>query len=287
MPRNLANDLMEYGNWSGRGYSAGTNTAGQPNRYLTPEEETLRGVDAFDNCVAKPHDLNEYRSERLLRQHLGQIAEMAAVINADLDPARPYPAYATELIYGGEDELNYPGVGAAVASREGEPRFVSYAALKDLADANNLSADGRREFANALFHYFSHVERSNLQFAVDIHSNPPTLREDATGAFAALIGAAHIFLMEAARAEAMQRRIAAENAAIFDPENAGLADYLNENFAFGSDMNDGDNPFNFRPGATRAQLLEGDGHALRKRYAALRDRHLGLVPAEGEGDFGA
>lgn len=76
------NAILKYGNWSGPGWSNGDGYAG---RRLTDVEKFGVGVDAYDNYVAKAHDLNEITGEENLRANLSDLGfgELTRVNDVD------------------------------------------------------------------------------------------------------------------------------------------------------------------------------------------------------------
>ena len=167
-------ELLRYGNWSGPGWSNGTNYGG---RVLTDAELRTPGIDPYDNYVAKAHDLNEFFAAERLRETLARLSSKFR----DLLKRHANNDFVVPLVY------------AAVPGLSSQPRFVDMlhyvpaapAAIKDRA-------------AEAFYSYFNHVMRSNLQFAIDyIHNevnlrNPRALRMNLQ-----LLGGSHFFLNEA------------------------------------------------------------------------------------------
>ncbi|MEO0622244.1 MAG: hypothetical protein AAFU49_00065 [Pseudomonadota bacterium] len=232
LARNL---ILQYGNWSGPGWSNGT---GYPGRRLTDAEKFGVGVDSYDSYVAKAHDLNEILGEENLRSNLANLGF------SDLVTPTPTGDYEFGLV------------------RDG--RFVDAQHYLDTASPQNRAA-----VADALIMYEQQVMRSNLQFAVDYLSNGVDVWDQGLSAvrMGLQLGAAsHIFLGEAAASETRINDLRQFASADIDQQ---VLDYLSQNFVSPGSGNDasrfmewpgGDEynrsvDFSFMIGADREQIL--------------------------------
>lgn len=130
---NLANKIMRYGVWHGRGYSNGWNTSV---RRFSDDEKRAPGIDAYDNFVAKAHDLNEIVAEELLRGRL------AGAGFQDLD----------NIADNGHWDFVLESKGGRVLDFE---HYYGQAA----------TPEAKRQVADAFAMYESQFMRSNLQYA--------------------------------------------------------------------------------------------------------------------------
>ena len=166
--------LLRYGNWSGPGWSNGGNYGG---RVLSDAELRTPGIDAYDNYVAKVHDLNEIFASQNLRVALAQ----ASGVHSNLLLKRDDGDYVVPLVF-----VPVPGLS-------GTPRFIDIGRYLD-----SVAANEREATAEAIYTYFEHVMRSNMQFAIDYLWNEPYLfNPNAVAMIAQLLIGPHFFLSEA------------------------------------------------------------------------------------------
>lgn len=172
--RGVMGELLRYGNWSGPGWSNGTNYGG---RVLTDAELRTPGIDAYDNYVAKAHDLNEFFAAERLRETLASLG----------------PKFRDLLQRHSNNDFVVPLVYAAVPGFSSQPRFVDM-----LHYVPTAPAAIKDQVAEAFFSYFNHVMRSNLQFAIDYVYNEVNLfKPRAFLMNIQLLGGSHFFLNEA------------------------------------------------------------------------------------------
>ena len=138
--KQLINVVMRYGVWSGRDYSNGWNT---DTRRWSDEEKQRPGIDAHDNFVAKAHDLNEINAEEHLRAALEKAGFGALGL---VSPAGKW-----------QEKLETQG-----------DRVLDFEHYHSRAEGAN-----KQKVADAFLLYEEHFMRSNLQFAIDMHANPP------------------------------------------------------------------------------------------------------------------
>ena len=170
----IMSELLRYGNWSGPGWSNGSNYGG---RVLTDAELRTPGIDAYDNYVAKVHDLNEIFAAERLRTTLVALGPRFH----DLRKRHANNDYVVPLIY------------AAVPGISNQPRFVDM--LQYVPTAPAIIKD---HVAEAFYSYFNHVMRSNLQFSIDyVYNEVNLLKPRAFLMNLQLLGGSHFFLTEA------------------------------------------------------------------------------------------
>lgn len=186
MTSKLISQILKYGNWSGPGYTAGKFVFDYRNaglsRILTPRDFALGGVDAYDQFVAKPHDLNEFVAETQLRDVL---ASVGLIDNTQVALSNGEVVYQNRLVYGQD-------IG-------GDFRFVSQDYYLNVMDSALYTDAQRFVVGQAFFKYNSHIARSNAQFTVDSQANRPsvwTTGGSALGMELQLAGAPHLFLTE-------------------------------------------------------------------------------------------
>lgn len=256
-------DLLKYGNWSGPGYTAarreddfGPNEA----RTLTQQETRIQGIDAYDNFVAKAHDLNEYAAEEQLRTVVSSLGLITKQAKSDGSKH-----FYTERFKFGKD------LG------EGH-RFVSYAHYRDQQNGGNPDASDRENLRQAFYNYYMHISHSNCQFAIDYLRNEVSLFASfkSTLMILQLKGASAIFLGEAGDAEKMATDTVLSGVTDKSTYENRFKAYLSDNFVYPLDSNfapiDGRS---FKPSLTkdafvsesRRRLLEG-GVALREKKQA-------------------
>ena len=145
-PENVSwvSKLLSYGVWSGPGYTAGYYAL--PIDKLTPELEAQLGIDAYDNYVAKPHDLNEFRAEGTL---LGKLAGLG-FLDQNADVVRS-------------------DVGQII-----DRRFVDVQHYIDQAGDEAT----RQSAVKASIDYVVHIISSNNQWAVDVTKNGVNMEND-------------------------------------------------------------------------------------------------------------
>lgn len=163
--------LIKYGEWSGPGWTAGLETqwfqdqAPGYDRVLTDADRAVEGIDAYDNYVAKAHDINEYAAIDALRQTLERLGLISNETTA-LGSRRGYG-----------DRLIYPSNGDEPA------RFASFNSylkrLHDMGAGDQAIEDLRYAFA----FYYLHAALSNRQFAIDYVLNRPTIWNALQGSF--------------------------------------------------------------------------------------------------------
>jgi len=170
----MITELLRYGNWSGPGWSNGTNYGG---RVLTETELRTPGIDPYDNYVAKAHDLNEIFAAERLRQSLASAS----------------PTFSNLLLRQANNDYVVPLVFAPVPGLSGAPRFADVGKyMLEVEQTNKVKV------AEAFYSYFNHVMRSNLQFAIDYVYNEVNLRNpNAFRMNLQLLGGSHFFLFEA------------------------------------------------------------------------------------------
>ncbi len=190
MSSGLIGDLLRYGNWSGPGWTAAREAqdfaAVGKARILSEDERRIRGVDPYDNYVAKAHDLNEYDAETRLRARLAELG----LASAEQTLHEGAPAWAKPLVFG--------------AAGGDDHRFVSWRAYRAEMERQGPDLSDRVALAEAFLRYYTHIMRSNLQFALDYRDNGVSLLSGGSKASLMLLqlaGAAHVFLTEAARLE--------------------------------------------------------------------------------------
>lgn len=167
--------LLRYGNWSGPGWSNGDNYGG---RVLSDPELRTPGIDAYDNYVAKVHDLNEIFAAFDLRNALAA----ASPAHQDLLLRKPAGDFIVPLVFVPASELM------------SAPRVVGVDHYM-----NGVGTHERQRIGEAFFSYFNHVMRSDLQFAIDYVHNEVSIFKPRGFAMQAqlMAGASHIFLAEA------------------------------------------------------------------------------------------
>ncbi|WP_339949314.1 hypothetical protein [uncultured Albimonas sp.] len=196
MTSGFIGDLLRYGNWSGPGWTAAREAddfaAVGKARILSDAELRIAGVDAYDNYVAKAHDLNEYQAEHALRARLAELG----LASAEQSLHEGAPAWAKPLVFGGAGGDDH--------------RFVSYRAYRGELERRGPDLSDRVALGEGFLRYYTHIMRSNLQFALDYKDNGVALFSGGTGAARMLLqlaGAAHVFLTEAAKLEVAVKTI--------------------------------------------------------------------------------
>lgn len=287
MPKDAIKEAIQYGNWSGPGWTAGGRD--EPfrdkgiSRSLTDQDRHLPGIDPYDNFVAKPHDLNEFDAEERLRGALAGLGLVSDQLNTDEDGRLFYP---DRLVFGDD-----PGVD------EGH-RFVSFKTYIARQAAEAPGETNARLVRSAFCNYFLHIAKSNCQFGVDHIRNDPRLGFvdsflsffKPTSIRKQLLGAAVIFLEEAKTAE---NRVNDEVLVGIDDKaeyGAAFDVYIQENFVSPVDPNFapvGDQAF--LPTLTKAAITAASRDELLKAGVALRslenskgsDRLFREAPAGG------
>jgi hypothetical protein len=247
--------LLKYGNWSGPGYTAKEferkyGAAGYA-RILSDDERDIPGVDAYDNFVARTHDLNEVDAETALRYVLGDLG----LIKTDMTIYLGKEVFTERFQYG----------------QSGEPRFVSYRFYKTrLNGVVGDDAPARAAFAQGFANYFTHVSKSNCQFAIDSVRNQPAGSPDALWMGVQLTAAPEIFVKEAgAVGGLLDNTIPTDFGDVVDP--AAIAAYLDGKFM--SPNLDGVTPENndaYTAGISRDNVLTGSGADLEAAFVAIR-----------------
>lgn len=189
MPSEEIEKFLQYGNWSGPGWTASGRAAEyrrlKVGRILSEADFAIPGVCRYDNYVAKAHDLNEVVAETALRRTL----EALKLVSAELvDLPGGEKAYADPMVYGDE-------------AGDGH-RFVS---LRTYREAQKKRGDptptDEIRLASAFILYLEQLQRSNLQYAIDCKLNTPQLAGGFVGAFKMrlqLLAAPEYFMGEAA-----------------------------------------------------------------------------------------
>ena len=251
---------IHYGVWSGPNYSASRFSyeyeAKGVARIFTAEDIARSGVDAYDNFVAKPHDLNEIIAERRLREALNALDPELASIDTRQETiaGSQETVYSERLIYGNNDTPHADGT-----------RFVSYEYYVARAKQLGISSAGQTQVAKIFLNYYEHLIRSNAQFAVDWVRNPvdPLASGlDAVKMNALLLGASTLFSEEGItlnqKFEAIVRKHGSGSGVL---NRAEIDQYLDGNFQFGEDFETSELSFiksaskEFLIGATRFDLV--------------------------------
>lgn len=253
-------DLLKYGNWSGPGYTAarkeddfGPNQA----RTLTEQETRIQGIDAYDNFVAKAHDLNEYAAEEQLRTVASSLGLITKQVKSE-----GTKHYYTERFKFGKD------LG------EGH-RFISYAHYRDKQNAGNASDQDKENLRQGFYNYYMHISHSNCQFAIDYLRNEVSLFASfkSTLMILQLKGASAIFLSEAADAEKMATDTVLTGVTDKGVFESRFKNYLSDNFVYPLDSNfapmDGRS---FKPSLTKAAIVAEPRRRLLEAGVALREK---------------
>lgn len=244
MPSPLVETILQYGAWSGPGYTA----AGRARlweehglcRILTPAERRIPGVDPYDNWVAKAHDLNEVDAESALRRRL------------------------TALGLCSERTRTAPGGLCGYDRRfEYSPhhRFVSLSAYRAAA-----APAAQQDLSTAFLLYYEHLMRSNLQWCLDYVLNGAVkFRMNLQ-----LLGGQHVFLAEAAM---LEDRIEALRAAMGAsvPGREGVARALDLSFLSPGGPDFAAPRKAFRPLLSRDAILRAPRRMLLRLAADHRD----------------
>lgn len=266
MSREAINSLLKYGNWSGPGWTAAMRDAGfradGVSRSLQPNERNIAGIDAYDNFVAKAHDLNEFDAEVQLRNGLASLGLIGNTVTQR--PAGRF-IYEDRIVYGDD-----PG-------RDEDHRFASFVHYAAEQKAKAPGPDNALILRQVFTNYFLHISRSNCQFAIDVIRNPARFSLaslfDMLSMNKQLLFASHLFLQEAADAEARVFRDILRGVGDVDPfvEEGQL--YLDANLVCPSPPQfqpiDGRE---FRPILTRDAMVAESRDRLVKASAELRRR---------------
>ena len=253
--------LIRYGNWSGPGWTAGrAEDDFGPNeaRALRDDERDLMGIDAYDNFVAKAHDLNEYAAEGLLRNE----ATNMGLITNQVQQQGTKTFYAERFKFGSD-------IG------EGH-RFVSFAFYRDALQDRGAGAEEMTRLRQAFYNYYMHIALSNCQFGVDYVRNEISLiRNIFSGSWGMkkqLAGAAHIFLDEADNAEKRVFRDVLAGVPDAQPFADRFQIYISDNFVYPMDR--GFQPVRgteYKPSLTKAAMTGATRKELLDAGVALRD----------------
>lgn len=245
-------ELLMYGNWSGPGWSNGHNFGG---RVLSTNELRRKGIDAYDNYVAKSHDLNEIFAAHQLRESLAEHSQP----HKDLLKKNSKGHYIKPLTF------------APALKITDTPRFAALHPYLTSAKPEDV-----RSVAEDFYVYFEHLKRSNLQFAIDYVWNEVSLTNLKSFAiFAQLFGASHFFLEEAKWLEDQQTRLR-ENTLVSDSFANSVATKVAQDFVSPGHTNAASKfilPIKkkFIRKVPVSALLATDRESLKNRAAAIRD----------------
>ena len=256
-------DLLRYGNWSGPGFTAGRQEDDfGPNqaRTLTEDDHLVRGIDPYDNFVAKAHDLNEYAAEEQLRIVANSLGLITREVRIEGDK-HFYP----ERFKFGKD------VG------EGH-RFVSFKHYRDKLEAGNPSDQDRESLVQGFYNYYMHISHSNCQFGIDYLRNEvyyfSNIFKGSMRMSAQLKGASPVFLGEAADAEARVHRDVLHGIADSTRYATQFRAYLTDQF-----VNPANNPIfekvgsdDYKPSLTKEALIAASRDELLHAGVALREK---------------
>ena len=190
-------------------------------RSLQPNERNIEGVDAYDNFVAKAHDLNEFDAEVQLRNGL---AGLGLIRNAVTQRPAGRFIYEDRIVYGDD-----PGM-------DEDHRFASFSHYSKEQKAKSPGADNELILRQIFTNYFLHISRSNCLFAVDVIRN--TARFSLASLFdmlsmhKQLLVASHLFLQEAADAEARVFRDVLRGISDVDPFIDEFQFYIDANLVY-------------------------------------------------------
>lgn len=274
MSREAISSLLKYGNWSGPGWTAAMRDAGfradGVARSLQPRERNIAGVDAYDNFVAKAHDLNEFDAEVQLRNGL---ASLGLIGNTVMQRPAGRFIYEDRIVYGDD-----PGL-------DEDHRFASFIHYSKEQQAKAPGADNELILRQIFTNYFLHISRSNCLFAVDVIRNPARFSLaslfDMLSMNKQLLVASHLFLQEAADAEARVFRDILRGVSDTDPYIDEFQIYIDANMVYPAAPEfqpiDGRE---YRPTLTRDAVVAESRDKLVKASVELRSRINQAGPQE-------
>lgn len=211
-------EVLRYGNWSGPGWTAGKDNDWFSNegydRAMTDADRALDGIDAYDNYVAKAHDLNEFAAIDALR---GALARLALIQN-DVVPVGGGAGYADRLVFPDDPSES--------------SRFASYNQYARRLDQSGGNDEARQDLAYAFVLYYLHAAFSNRQFALDYVLHRPSVWNVPKGAFRMelqLRFGPNYFLEEANGLESQAYRVAGA-AQIAMPTAREVGGYMDSHF---------------------------------------------------------
>ena len=216
-----------FGMWSGPHYSAGIRSPGEGGfdvRGWNPVYNTYKGVNAFDNYIAKPHDLNEIYAE---------INFIADIEESGLMPLKTDSGL--KLKFGGEET----------------GRFVDIFYYIDSAQNPQMQS----MVATAAYKYLQHIKVSNLQFISDVQALDSLYNIPDSGIGAYLLHTAlgdQFFAGEVYKVDSLLRILEARFPGI--SETSGWQDYLLAHFRYSRDMDIPD----YNPGGGNGGAVNGD-----------------------------